>query len=331
MASNNDSNGKITVANIIAVFGIVLLMALFFLGFLYTGDTLGISILKGVGLGCAFALLLWIMIKAKSKTNLEDKGKWLITEYTALALYVGLAVVSCKWMTQFVNVYAAKDDIKASLNTDLEVIEKVINDFKNKEHTKMSELSTDLSNALAEARMDRSVEALLCKLLGVHNLEDVSVSSIDNNIYQPYTDSIADISEANGWDTENSICEKEISKWNILRLPQLIERINNLGSDVTEKLNEFAGRIPHYAVHDNPSEHVYYAEEQSADTYEVEMDTPSMMKNLKTSPWGYGACALIHLLILFNYLMTKRNNKIRNHKTNETAMQSGRMLNIENN
>ena len=331
MASNNDSNGKITIANIIAVFGIVLLMALFFLGFLYTGDTLGISILKGVGLGCAFALLLWIMIKAKSKTNLEDKGKWLITEYTALALYVGLAVVSCNWMTQFVNVYAAKNDIKTSVNKDLEAINTVIGDFKSNERTKISELSTNLSTAVTEARMDRSVETLLCELLGVRNLEDVSASSIDNNIYQPYADSISDISEANGWDTEISICEKEISKWNILRLPQLIERVNDLGSDVTEKLNEYAEHIPHYAVHDNSNEHAYHAEEESADTYEVEVETPSMVKNLKTSPWGYGACALIHLLILFNYLVTKRSNKIRNRKTNETAMQSGRMLNIDNN
>lgn len=331
MASNNESNGKITIANIIAVFGIVMLSALFFLGFLYTGDTLGISILKGVGLGCVFALLLWFMIKAKPKTNLEDKGKWMMSEYIALALYIGLAVVSCNWMTQFVNVYAAKNDIKESINKDLETIETVINDFKNNERTKMSELSTDLNTALNEARMDRSVEDLLCKLLDVRNLDDVGGSSIDNNIYQPYSDSIADISEANGWDTELSTCEKEISKWNILRLPKLIERVNNLGSDVTEKLNDFAERIPHYAVHDNPSEHVYHAEEQSADTYEVEMDTPSMMKNLKTSPWGYGACALIHFLILFNYLMTRRSNKIRNRKSNETAIQSGHMLNIDNN
>ena len=202
---------------------------------------------------------------------------------------------------------------------------------KSNERTKISELSTNLSTAVTEARMDRSVETLLCELLGVRNLEDVSASSIDNNIYQPYADSIADISEANGWDTEISICEKEISKWNILRLPQLIERVNDLGSDVTEKLNEYAEHIPHYAVHDNSNEHAYHAEEESADTYEVEVETPSMVKNLKTSPWGYGACALIHLLILFNYLVTKRSNKIRNRKTNETAMQSGRMLNIDNN
>ena len=238
MASNNESNGKITIANIIAVFGIVLLMALFFLGFLYTGDTLGISILKGVGLGCAFALLLWYMIKAKSKTNLEDKGKWLISEYTALALYIGLAVVSCNWMTQFVNVYAAKNDIKASVNKDIETINTVIGEFKNNERTKISELSTNLTTSLTEARMDRSVEALLCELLDVRNLDDVSASSIDNNIYQPYADSIADVSEANGWDAKISSCEKEVTAWNILRLPQLIEKLNGLGSDVTEKLNE---------------------------------------------------------------------------------------------
>ena len=43
MAINNNTNDKITIANIMAVFGIVLLMGLLLLGFLYTGDTLGMG------------------------------------------------------------------------------------------------------------------------------------------------------------------------------------------------------------------------------------------------------------------------------------------------
>lgn len=330
MASNNESKGKITIANVIAVFGLVLLTALLFLGFLYTGDTLGISILKGCGLGCVFALLLWFMITAKSKTNLEDKGKWLVSEYAALALYIALAVVSCHWMTPFVNVYTAKNDIKASVKNDIEAINTAIDDFKNTERPKMQELSNNLKTALREERMDVSVERLLCQLLCEDNLDNVYASTIDSSIYELYTDSIADVSEANGWDVEISDCEKEVSKWNILRLPQLISKVSDLGADVTEKLNSFAERIPHYAVHDNPDVHLFFAEKQSADTYEAVVATPGMMQKLNSSLWGYGACILVHLLILFNYLVTRRSSKIRNLKKNDTAMHGGRMLNTDN-
>jgi len=328
MASNNEK-GKITIANVIAVFGIVLLTALLFLGFLYTGDTPGISILKGCGLGCVFALLLWLMMTAKSKTNLEDKGKWLITEYTALALYIALAVLSFQWMTPFVNVYTAKDNIKDAVRNDIEAINTAIDDFKNNERPKMLELCNNLKTALREERMDASVEGLLCHLLGESSLDDVYASTIDSSIYELYADSIANVSEANGWDIELSDCEKEIRRWNILRLPQLIKKVSDLSADITEQLNDFAKRIPHYAVHDNPDVHMFFAEQQSADTYEAEVTTPAMMQKLNSSPWGYGACVLIHLLILFNYLVTRRSSKIRNLKKNETAMNGGRMLNSE--
>ena len=331
MAINKNTNDKITIANLMAVFGIVLLMGLLLLGFLYTGDTLGISILKGVGLGCFFALLLWFMIKAKSKTSLEDKGKWMVTEYVALAIYLALAVVSCGWMTQFINVYVAKKDIKESFNKDIEAINTTIDNFKSNERTKIMELSTNLTNALTDHRMDSSVEQLLCELLNTPNLDDVSVRSIDNNINEPYSETIAGVSEANGWDEKLSTCEKEISSWNILRMPRLLERVSDLATDVSEKLTELSETLPHYAVHDNTDEHVYHAEQQAADTYMTEVETPSKVKGLKSSPWGYVICVLIHLLILFNYLVTHRSNKIRNHKSNATAIHGGRMLNIDNN
>lgn len=331
MASNKESSGKITIANVIAVFGIVLLSMLFFLGFLYTGDTLGISILKGVGLGLVFALLLWFMITAKSKTTLEYKGKWMVSEFIALALYIALAVVSCGWMTPFINVYVAKNDIKSAVQNDIEAINTVIDEFKSDESTKIRELSNNLVLSLDSDRHDTSVELLLCQLLDVNSLDDVSVSSIHQNISDLYTDSIASISEANGWDEEFSAIEKGINTWNILRAPRLIEQVNSLATDVTEKLNEFAERIPHYNVHDNTVEHVFHAEEMTANTYEADVTTPSKLKGLNKSPWGYGACVIIHLLILFNYFVTRRSNKIRNHKSNNTALHSGIMLNTDNN
>ena len=81
MATNKS---KITLADVLAVVGVILLAAAYFLGFLYRGDVLGISILKGVGLGAAFALLLWLLIKAKSARNYLRQ--WRIVEVVTLLL-----------------------------------------------------------------------------------------------------------------------------------------------------------------------------------------------------------------------------------------------------
>ena len=331
MSRRTNSNSRITLANVISVFGIVLLTALLFLGFLYSGDTLGISILKSVGLGFAFAILLWLMITAKSKTNLEDKGKWMTTEIVVLIIYLALAVVSSGWMTKFVNIYAAKDEIKSAALNDIDSINNVIDTFRSNESTNLRRYSDDLKRALREFdRMDNSVSDLICQQLEVADLDEVSSSDIDKNINLLDSLFIENVSSDNGWEEQLSECQKEIKSWSILEIPKRINNISSIASDISEKLTEMSEHLSHYSIKDDPSDHVFKAEKLSADKYEVEVTAGQKLNGLKASPWGYGACALIHLLILFNYFVTRRSIVIRNRKTNNTAINGGRMLNIDN-
>ena len=77
-------SGKITLANIIAMLGLVLLIVCLWLGqALRSGELGGMSVLISVGITIAAALLLWLMIKAKgAETN---TSKWKIIDSKTIA------------------------------------------------------------------------------------------------------------------------------------------------------------------------------------------------------------------------------------------------------
>ena len=77
MANNN--SGKITIANIIAIVGLVLLLVFSFLGHSYlSGGELGWDIIVSLAVTAFTAFLLWFMIKAKGAER--DLGTWRIIE-----------------------------------------------------------------------------------------------------------------------------------------------------------------------------------------------------------------------------------------------------------
>ena len=321
MAKKHQSD--ITLANLIAVVGIVLLMAAFVLGFLYSGDTLGISIAKGVGLGCAFALLLWLLIKAKSADSYL-KG-WRIVEGITLVVYLALAVLTSCVMMKFINIYVQKSDIQSTALNDIDAIRQEIEHFKDVEGTNINSLSDKLSEvvSLGTERYDTSVRRVLEKCLPDTNVEEIDEDNIDQNVRDFYLEKIKEVSSDNGWEEQLDDCSGKISSWNILEVPQHIKSIPVLAEEVTAKLNELSEDIPCYDIEDDG--HVYTAREGQKESYSAETEIDSKMKKAELSPWGIGACVLIHLLILFNYFVTSRTDRRRPVRNTDWA-KSGQSL-----
>ena len=83
--------GRITIANIIAIVGIVLLLVFSFLGRSYmSGGELGFDIVIAVAITGFTAFLLWFLIKAKGAENNIDK--WKKAELAALVVYIIFAI-----------------------------------------------------------------------------------------------------------------------------------------------------------------------------------------------------------------------------------------------
>ena len=90
MEKKQDSS-RITIANIVAMVGIVLLLVFSFIGHSYlSGGELGWDVMISVGITAFTAFLLWFLIKAKGAENQLDK--WKIIEYVTLGVYILFAI-----------------------------------------------------------------------------------------------------------------------------------------------------------------------------------------------------------------------------------------------
>lgn len=93
--ANKQSSGRITIANIIAIVGVVLLLVFSFIGHSYmSGGEMGWDIVISVAITAFTAFLLWFLIKAKGAEN--QLGKWRKIEYATCLPFLHLfSVVSC--------------------------------------------------------------------------------------------------------------------------------------------------------------------------------------------------------------------------------------------
>lgn len=73
--AQKQNSGKVTVANILAAVGLVLLLVFTYFGHSYvSGGELGWDIVISVGITAFTAFLLWFLIKAKGAEN--ELNKW---------------------------------------------------------------------------------------------------------------------------------------------------------------------------------------------------------------------------------------------------------------
>lgn len=128
MAKSKSNN--ISIANVLAVIGVVALGVLTFLGRAFiSGGEMGISILWAVGVMAIATALLVIMIKAKGvETNF---GMWRVFEISALVLYLGFAVLTAKTAVHFFVINDNKDKIKLCALHDVEAFEELKGNYSS--------------------------------------------------------------------------------------------------------------------------------------------------------------------------------------------------------
>ena len=91
--ANKQTSNKITIANIVAMVGIVLLGIFTFMGHSYlSGGELAWDVIVSLAVVSVTSLLLWLLIRAKGAENELDK--WKKTEYTTLGIYIIFAITT---------------------------------------------------------------------------------------------------------------------------------------------------------------------------------------------------------------------------------------------
>ena len=336
-------SGKITLANIIAMLGLVLLIVCLWLGqALRSGELGGMSILISVGITIAAALLLWLMIKAKGAET--DTSKWKIIEFGTLALYLILAVLTAPIALNFFSVLSNKDKLQETAQKDIEGIQEAIDNFKKQEINYLERTCKGLDNVYRakqnnetpdqqvinfieeEAKIANSFSEFDSVAIGSwKGLKEDDIKKIDlSGLSNKDLNGVKAAVFGDDWSNKISSSKNAVSNWQLLKIPAAVGSIQTLAEEVGKTLTAFSTNAPFPII--NNVHGIYKLGSQQSDTYDTKSSVQDIIKNL--SPFtviGIGAMLLIHLLILFNYFMAYRTQR-KNKKQSEND--GGIVLNI---
>lgn len=296
--AKKQSNGKITIANIIAIVGLVLLLVFTFIGHAYmSGGELGWDILVAVAITAFAALLLWFMIKAKGAENQLDK--WRKVEIAMLVCYILFAIPASLFggIMHFFVVNDNKEQIKGYAEQDLAQIDKLFDDYNSFENTAIQKTIDGLNNAKGKAGADQEVKDIIKTTESMRSFSSErqrvlieNVISYKNRTVDPL---IREIRNA-------------VNSWSILQIPFKAKDIENLAESVGKELTECSmdenAKLPLIEYGKITS---YQSKE-----FKINPDSLKFRKALRESS-GFSVTALIvvlliHLLILFNYIVARR-------------------------
>ena len=335
-------NGKITLANIIAMLGLVLVLVCLWLGkALKSGELGGMTVLIAVGITIAAALLLWLMIKAKgAETN---TSKWKIVEFSTLVVYLVLAVLTAPIALNFFSVLSNKDKLQESAQTDIEGIQKSIDEFKKQEKKNLDKTCLGLTNVFDAKQNNETPDDGVIEFIKKENIapdfnefndkrinnwkknKEGEIESIDlTGLSTKDLEGVEVGAYGSGWDETITNCKNAIRNWQLLKIPSAIGSIQALSDEVGKTLTSFSKNAPFPEISNESGKYKIFNRE--GDTYETKSKVQDVIKDL--SPFtimGIVAMVLIHLLILFNYLMAYRSHRLNKRQSENDG---GIILNI---
>lgn len=316
--------GRITIANIIAIVGIVLLLVFSFLGRSYmSGGELGFDIVIAVAITGFTAFLLWFLIKAKGAENNIDK--WKKAELAALVIYIVFAIPASLFggIMHFFVVNDQKNEIKKYAEADLNIIDQMFTDYKNFETEALAITGTGLSNAKGTGQLcDETLNSFMQERSistreSAKNYEQIQRNKLIGEGFESYYKSFRS--------TRNEI-EAAVSSWSVMQIPFKAKQIEELATSASKHLTNLSNEAKLPVIENSGSRFTitgYQIKDFSVDTENF------MFKKKLVDASGFSITALIvvlliHLLILFNYIVAYRTDKIAVGKYSQSD--GGRVL-----
>jgi len=308
--AKKQQTGRITIANIIAIVGIVLLLVFSFLGRSYmSGGELGFDILIAVAITGFTAFLLWFLIKAKGAENNIDK--WKKAELAALAVYIVFAIPASLFggIMHFFVVNDKKTEIKQYAKADLNIIDEMFVEYKNFESEALAITGTGLSNAKGAGQLcDETLNSFMQERSintreSAANYEQIQRNKLIGEGFESYYRAFRS--------ARNEI-EDAVSNWSVMQIPSKAKQIEDLATSASKHLTELSNEAKLPVIENSGSRFTitgYQAKNFSVDTGSF------MFKKKMVEASGFSITALlvvllIHFLILFNYIVAYRTDKI---------------------
>lgn len=316
MAKKQQSN-KVTIANLIAIAGLGLLLVFSYLGNSFkSGGEMGMDIIISVGIAAFAAFLLWFMIKAKGAQNQLEK--WKNIEYATLAVYVVFAIIS-SWMGGIMHYFVVnenKETIKSYAKADIKKINDLILEYKEYE----SDAITITGNGLEGASNDNQErDESLRNFMEENAIEYHSSTSANNFVNFQRKNLLGSNFESYFTAIKNQEQEflNVVNAWSVIQIPTKTKMIEELATSVEKELTKLSNnaKLPKIEIDD----HYKFTITEPNQCREFLIDggiKSFQFKKALQSTDGFSVTAvaislLIHIMILFNYITTRRTNVFR--------------------
>ena len=321
-------SGKVTIANIVSMVGVALLAVFTFIGYSFkSGGELGTDLLITALISGFTAFLLWFLIKAKGAENNLDK--WMVAEILTLIVYVGVMVYTSVFggIMHFFVVNENKDAVKEYAMSDIEKIENMFTQYEEFERNAIATTRQGLTNATQ--RNQYKTDSLKTFL---------TEKNIDATTVETYTDNEMNLvlgysyeELRNSYNDLKANIDANVNSWSILRIPLYANTIEEFTEDSQDYLTSLSSMtaLPIIEYDQTLRKYNIVAANQHA-VFEIEGGIESLQfKQSIREANGFSIIAivvalLIHVLILFNYIMAYRTRTI--HAGKDSEEDGGRIL-----
>lgn len=302
----SEKNNGISIANILAMLGLAGLGVLSFFGLFFQspGGNLTKPVLLAVAIVAGFALLLIIMVRTKGANDNPDK--WRFVEWGALVIYLVAAFFAAKPTLHFFYVVSEKEHLQAMAKEEIAGIEQLYKTYGEWKDETLGNAIGQADNYMAnpQYQADSEDNPLHHYVTGKMAGNPKKWGSVQDKIISLVADPrIADL-------------QKRVSAWEFLKLPSLAsdlvkaedgawkrveDKLKTLKDDDLQLIPVITGGVGEpYAL---------------AGLAEFELPTqmaPAFTKALSSgnhsTALGWIIYVVLHLLILLDYLLSRRSS-----------------------
>ncbi len=301
MSQKND--GKISIANIIAMIGLAGLGVISFFGALLKSadGTPGGAIITAIAIVVGLTFLLFLSIKAKGAEDNPDK--WRYVEYAALIAYIVAAIFVAKPFLRFFYVVSEKTAMQAQAQSEVDAIKSLYASYDQQSSQALGIALEQFRNyASSQQGRDASDNGLAEYVEKVMPLDSgwiskaVTITSVSN-------------------DPQLLEIEEKIETWNYMQLASLAaeleEKDGSTWTRLNDKINENREKFNLIPIVSGGGSTPYrldgYVE------YELgEAPQPLFAQMLRgadgSTPLGWILYVVLHLLVLLNYFVASRSS-----------------------
>ena len=312
--NNSKNQSRVTIANIIAIVGLVLLLVFTFIGHSYmSGGEIGWDIIIAVLVTAIAGGLLWFMIKCKGAPNQLDK--WKKIELATLVCYILIAIPASLFggIMHFFVVNDNKEQIKGYAQEDIAQIDSLFSAYKAFENNAISNTKTGLLNAtgmqqICDNKLNQFMQAN--NIAHTHDAANTFCRIQSTNLVGTAYDTFKQT-----FDNRKNNISTIIDSWSVMQVPFKAKEIETLATEVGEQLTlrSKSAKLPKLTFDPSINKHTIKQDNQAKE-FSIDVSSFRFRKALQNAN-GFSVTALIivlliHLMILFNYCVARRTNVI---------------------